>query len=186
MKYEFFEFFEYFPIFHHFQYFFAVENEEVSIFVFLFDVLKFRLLYSRLDEWAGWSGGAKGVGLRRGGVGRRACRLLGISLLLCTWWGPGGHGARWVAPAHPHPGLGSLGCVDRRGSSAFEPPALECRVGLKVGILASLRRRFFSGFSIPRSLESGKWSDSYVSPEFQRGFYEDAGGSEEESQLFSI
>ena len=60
MKYEFFEFFEYFPIFHHFQYFFAVENEEVSIFVFLFDVLKFRVLYSRLNEWAGWGGGVLG------------------------------------------------------------------------------------------------------------------------------
>ena len=49
--------YEYFPIF---QYFFAVENEEVSIFVFLFDVLKFRVLYSRLDEWAGWGGGVLG------------------------------------------------------------------------------------------------------------------------------
>ena len=37
-----------------------MENEEVSIFVFLFDVLKFRVLYSRLDEWAGWGGGVLG------------------------------------------------------------------------------------------------------------------------------
>ena len=45
--------YEYFPIIHHFQYLF-------SIFVFLFDVPKFRVLYSRLVEWAGRGRGVLG------------------------------------------------------------------------------------------------------------------------------
>ena len=72
--------YEYFPICHHFQYFFAVENEKVSIFVFHFDVPKFRVLYSRLDEWAGWGGGVLGrweacAGVCRACVGRECGRV---------------------------------------------------------------------------------------------------------------
>ena len=60
-----------------------MENEEVSIFVFLFDVPKFRVLYSRLGEWAEW-GGWRCVGE----VGRRARayagRVWGVSRGVCV------------------------------------------------------------------------------------------------------
>ena len=54
-----------------------MENEEVSIFVYLFEVLKFRVLYSRLVEWAGRGRGVLGRweacvcrGVREACVGR--------------------------------------------------------------------------------------------------------------------
>ena len=80
--------YKYFPIFIIFNIFFAVENEEVSIFVFLFDVPKFCGLYSRLDEWAGWGGGVLGrweacTGVCRACVGREWGHVRGVSGGVC-------------------------------------------------------------------------------------------------------
>ena len=58
----------------------------ISIFDFLFDALKFRALYSHLEEWAGRGGGVSGCGAGwEVGVGSRGGKSGWEACVGCAW-----------------------------------------------------------------------------------------------------